>query len=345
MSHDEAERKTEESELQITAVVREADQLFQKVGGSSRHWVRDCFLPLLEKAGLSIVSAALLRERDAEIGELTTALSVRNDEVTGLAGQLAEAMLRQQLAERDRRLEGNKDEAEHYRQEAASVYFANEELRKQLAEVNALLRERDVALQQQAGLIVAGAKRQAELEKELEAARERDAEHKAEVDGLKAEMQSHIDDVNRLIDERDELASLCSRLAPYEGCKCQSCGVTFYEDVMIDDDLWNAVRPDGKPEGAGLLCGRCIGKRLSGQAKAQAQAARVEAQELETKYRRRLWLTHGHMGLYGDDGEMQCGKCVADFKRFPLERLEKIVHDCAIAAIAAKIEQEAKRGN
>lgn len=35
----------------LTAIVREADQLFERVGGSSRHWVRDCFLPLLERAG------------------------------------------------------------------------------------------------------------------------------------------------------------------------------------------------------------------------------------------------------------------------------------------------------
>lgn len=38
----------------VTAVVREADRTFEKVGGSSRHWVRDVFLPLLNKAGLFI---------------------------------------------------------------------------------------------------------------------------------------------------------------------------------------------------------------------------------------------------------------------------------------------------
>ena len=38
----------------VTAVVREADRVFEKAGGSSRHWVRDCFLPLLNRAGLFI---------------------------------------------------------------------------------------------------------------------------------------------------------------------------------------------------------------------------------------------------------------------------------------------------
>lgn len=42
----------------VTRVVREADQHFQVEGGSSRHWVRDHFLPGLEAAGLQIVSAA-----------------------------------------------------------------------------------------------------------------------------------------------------------------------------------------------------------------------------------------------------------------------------------------------
>lgn len=35
----------------ITAVVREADEGFQTTGGSSRHWARDWFLPLLYRHG------------------------------------------------------------------------------------------------------------------------------------------------------------------------------------------------------------------------------------------------------------------------------------------------------
>jgi hypothetical protein len=38
----------------VTQVVRDADEDFKSVGGSSRHWVRDCFLPRLEAAGLSV---------------------------------------------------------------------------------------------------------------------------------------------------------------------------------------------------------------------------------------------------------------------------------------------------
>jgi hypothetical protein len=42
----------------ITAVVREADRAFEREGGSSRHWVRDQFLPRLEDAGMTVVPLA-----------------------------------------------------------------------------------------------------------------------------------------------------------------------------------------------------------------------------------------------------------------------------------------------
>lgn len=38
--------------------------------------------------------------------------------------------------------------------------------------------------------------------------------------------------------------------------------------------------------------------------------------------RRMLWLRHGCNALYGDDGEMQCGACLIDFKRLPAEDIE-----------------------
>jgi hypothetical protein len=47
---------------------------------------------------------------------------------------------------------------------------------------------------------------------------------------------------------------------------------------------------------------------------------------LDRKYRQLLWSSHGHEGQYGDDGEMQCGKCakygVWDYKRAPLADVE-----------------------
>ena len=38
-----------------------------------------------------------------------------------------------------------------------------------------------------------------------------------------------------------------------------------------------------------------------------------KATEMETRLL--LWGGHGHLGIYGDDGEMQCGECRADYLR------------------------------
>lgn len=38
--------------------------------------------------------------------------------------------------------------------------------------------------------------------------------------------------------------------------------------------------------------------------------------------RRLLWLNHGCVDLYGDDGEMQCSKCMIDFKRDSVKAIE-----------------------
>lgn len=41
--------------------------------------------------------------------------------------------------------------------------------------------------------------------------------------------------------------------------------------------------------------------------------------------RKKLWLTHlNHFNyLYGDDGEMQCNRCMIDFKRDSVEQIER----------------------
>lgn len=38
----------------MTAAMREADETFERVGGSTRHHIRDCLLPILAKHGLSL---------------------------------------------------------------------------------------------------------------------------------------------------------------------------------------------------------------------------------------------------------------------------------------------------
>jgi len=45
-------------------------------------------------------------------------------------------------------------------------------------------------------------------------------------------------------------------------CKCQNCGKQYKVDLIVPSKLWNQIRPDNKPEGAGLLCGSCIMERI-----------------------------------------------------------------------------------
>lgn len=45
------------------------------------------------------------------------------------------------------------------------------------------------------------------------------------------------------------------------------------------------------------------------------------------KLRSILWLNHGHKGMYGDDGEMQCGECASeygfwDWKRTDIDEIQ-----------------------
>ena len=43
----------------------------------------------------------------------------------------------------------------------------------------------------------------------------------------------------------------------------------------------------------------------------------------ELLLRELLWKCHGHQGLYGDDGEMQCSVCLVDFKRDDPRQIEE----------------------
>ena len=66
------------------------------------------------------------------------------------------------------------------------------------------------------------------------------------------------------------------------------------------------------------------------------RAALAAAAEREALWRELLWLRHGcptHM-LYGDDGEMQCNHCMADFKRMPPEKVREIWERGTITEIA-----------
>jgi hypothetical protein len=47
---------------EIAKVVRAADERFEAEGGTTRHWVRDYFIPRLEAAGFTIVPRGSVRD-------------------------------------------------------------------------------------------------------------------------------------------------------------------------------------------------------------------------------------------------------------------------------------------
>jgi len=62
-------------------------------------------------------------------------------------------------------------------------------------------------------------------------------------------------------------------------------------------------------------------------------------------FRRLLWLKHGcHMQyLYGDDGEMQCQKCMIDFKRDMPEEIETRLREIESSLISKAVKQMAEK--
>lgn len=59
----------------------------------------------------------------------------------------------------------------------------------------------------------------------------------------------------------------------------------------------------------------------------------MTAEDIERELRREWWINHGHdyHALYGDDGEMACNRCPADFKRQPMHELREVVRQARLA--------------
>lgn len=45
-------------------------------------------------------------------------------------------------------------------------------------------------------------------------------------------------------------------------CTCQKCNNKYKVDIMVPDEIWEQIKPEGKSIGAGLLCGKCIIEEL-----------------------------------------------------------------------------------
>jgi len=47
-----------------------------------------------------------------------------------------------------------------------------------------------------------------------------------------------------------------------DGCRCQGCGILYVGDLVVPDEIWEAIKPAGKAHGAGMLCANCIMSRV-----------------------------------------------------------------------------------
>lgn len=45
-------------------------------------------------------------------------------------------------------------------------------------------------------------------------------------------------------------------------CKCQECGINYSVDIMVSNDIWKQISPKPKTKEGGLLCAKCIGKKI-----------------------------------------------------------------------------------
>jgi len=46
-------------------------------------------------------------------------------------------------------------------------------------------------------------------------------------------------------------------------CRCHECGSYYKIDIIVEDDMWEKIKPDGAKIGAGMLCPVCIALKIS----------------------------------------------------------------------------------
>lgn len=64
-------------------------------------------------------------------------------------------------------------------------------------------------------------------------------------------------------------------------CTCQECGEKYKVDLIVEEDLWERIKPGGKEQGAGLLCGSCIMKKIESLGEYDAVYARSYQDDYE----------------------------------------------------------------
>lgn len=104
---------------------------------------------------------------------------------------------------------------------------------------------------------------------------------------------------------------------------CCGCGARC-------DQGWEACMPGSFLSDGRRLCDACAEAPpswpsvMAREKREMALAFKTHFLHGELAARKALWLGHGHThALYGDDGEMQCAKCLIDFKRMTPAEIEE----------------------
>jgi len=115
-----------------------------------------------------------------------------------------------------------------------------------------------------------------------------------------------------------KICALCLSLAQIGAGPCDSCSQTKIKELEGENKQF-------ADSNARLLKENMRLQRRVGEL---ADGVPLEIQKLETENRqlRELLFAH-HFGhykyLYGDDGELQCAKCVVDFRRDSIEEIRE----------------------
>ena len=93
-------------------------------------------------------------------------------------------------------------------------------------------------------------------------------------------------------------------------------------------------------KGGAATCEICVGS-CGIEEYEECSGSLFPPEEIERLLRKEWWVNHGHdyATLYGDDGEMACNACPADFKRMPLDVLHGFVMVGRAARARAAMEE------
>jgi hypothetical protein len=116
----------------------------------------------------------------------------------------------------------------------------------------------------------------------------------------------------------------------YRKMTLRSLAYTIDRELPFDD--FNNLEGTGAVNKADILLSQWAAEGNQGRAREWTEEDEI------AELRKLLWFRHGCpiSALYGDDGEMQCGRCGIDFKRDSAESIERKLTNAFLGISEAK---------